>query len=150
MKVLDCGDQVADWLSRVLAVPNVRLIQYVNGEDLRPARTEGKHPAKFEKEFPVVFQNYASLHLTTTSSMESLNERITANSGAEHQVNYKHFRPNVIVENSLAWDEDKWLYMKLGEQAEMLQVMNCSRCLQTTVNREDAVAEKEPLKTLKL
>lgn len=152
---IDCGDEVGDFMSRSLNIENVRLIQHVEQLDTRPSRSSGHRTADVEERYRVLYQNYSNIHLTTTKSLNDLNGRIVKNSGAEKTVSDDHFRANIVVDQSNAWDEDHWARLRfldgkgLESQAELYQLQNCERCIQTTVARDSAKKSSEPLKTLK-
>ncbi|XP_037035034.1 mitochondrial amidoxime reducing component 2-like [Bradysia coprophila] len=152
---IDCGDEVGNFMSRSLNVENARLIQHVEQLDTRPSRSSGHRTADVEERYRVLYQNYSNIHLTTEKSLDELNQRITKNSGADKTVSDDHFRANVVVEQSNAFDEDHWARLRfvdatgLESQASLYQLQNCERCIQTTVARDSAKKSTEPLKTLK-
>lgn len=164
MQGVDCGDEVARWLEEAIDVQGARLLQFLDGLDLRPARSSGKRSADIEAKYPIMYQNYSSVHLTTTSSLVELNAKIAANSGPDAVITADHFRANIRVSTSVPWDEDHWAYIRFdrdgqrqviedgsecSSSAELFQLQNCERCIQTTVSRDTGVQDKEPIKTLK-
>lgn len=152
---IDCGDEVADFMSKSINVKNVRLIQHVEQLDTRPSRSSGHRTADVEARYRVLYQNYSNIHLTTESSLGELNERIVKNSGADQIVSNNHFRANIVVEKSNPWDEDHWAQLRfinamgVESQTVLYQLQNCERCVQTNVARDSAKKSAEPLKTLK-
>lgn len=152
---IDCGDDVAKFLSKSINVENARLIQHVEQLDTRSSRSSGHRTADVEARYKILYQNYSNIHLTTKSSLSELNERIAKISGADYTVSNDHFRPNIVVEESNAWDEDHWARLRFvnsaGEESQALlyQLQNCERCIQTTVKRDSAKKTSEPMKTLK-
>lgn len=149
IKGIDCGDQVSAWLSLFLEMPGIRLVQYVDEFAPRQTKSEGKRDSTTEQKYPVMYQNYSNVHLTSISSLDDLNGSITVNSGLDQRITTDHFRPNIVVNESVAWDEDSWLYAKIGAEVDLFQVMNCGRCLQTSVGRDTAVRNTEPIFTLR-
>lgn len=123
--------------------------------DTRPSRSSGHRTADVEERYRVLYQNYSNIHLTTEKSLNDLNQRIVKNSGAEKIVSNDHFRANIVVDESKAWDEDHWARLRFmnasGEESEaaLYQLQNCERCIQTTIGRDSAKKIPEPLKTLK-
>lgn len=152
---IDCGDDVANFLSKSINVEKVRLIQHVEQLETRPSRSSGHRSADVEARYRVLYQNYSNIHLTTEKSLSELNQRIEKNSGTDKIVSDDHFRANIVVEESHAWDEDHWAKLRFVDamgilsQAELYQLQNCERCVQTTVGRDTGKKLSEPLKTLK-
>src|SRR3712207_6493830 len=61
----------------------------------------------------------------------------------------ERFRPNLVIEGSAAWAEDRWARVRIGAVAIDL-VKPCARCSATTVDPERGlVAGKEPLAALR-
>lgn len=152
---IDCGDEVANFMSRSLDMDGARLIQHVEQLSTRSSRSSGHRTADVEERYRVLYQNYSNIHLTTDKSLTELNERIVNNSGAEKTVSSDHFRANIVVEQLNAWDEDHWAHLRFVDAvgtespASLYQLQNCERCIQTTVGRDSALKSAEPLKTLK-
>ena len=70
------------------------------------------------------------------------------NAKLENPVPMNRFRPNLVVENSESFAEDKWKKIKIGDTIFHL-VKPSERCVITTVDQEKGVfGGKEPLKTL--
>jgi len=97
------------------------------------------------------------VHLTSESSLAELNRRIVKNSGTDQTVSDDHFRANIVVSESVAWDEDHWARLRFStvsegsteSDAELYQLQNCERCVQTQVTRDATKILREPIKTLK-
>jgi uncharacterized protein YcbX len=144
---IDCGEEASFWLNQCLGKEGLRLVQHLSELGFTESKTKGKRSLEEEKQYPIVYQNNCGIHVTTESSLQDLNQRIAQNSGPEKTVDWVNFKPNIIVEDSLAWDEDQWLYLQAGG-VHLKQLMHSTRCYQTTVNRETGDASSEPLKTL--
>lgn len=142
-------------MSKSINVENVRLMQHIEQLDTRPSRSSGHRTVDVEERYRVLYQNYSNMHLTTEKSLSELNQRIAKNSGEDKMVTGDHFRANVVVEESIAFDEDHWARLRFVDslgvesQAEMYQLQNCERCVQINVGRDSAKKLPEPLKTLK-
>lgn len=76
--------------------------------------------------------------------MNDLNSRLST------PVTVYQFRPNIIIENVVAFAEDNWKWLKIGDEAVFYNVKPCTRCIFTTLDAEtgDRSKEREPLKTL--
>jgi hypothetical protein len=64
-------------------------------------------------------------------------------------VDMRRFRPNIVVEGSTAWQEDKWRKLKLGNQSFDI-VKPSSRCVLTTVDPDTGIKDPglQPLRML--
>lgn len=91
----------------------------------------------------VSFADENPLLLITESSLEQLNERL------EKPVTMLNFRPNIVVSGSVAFEEDNWTNVKIGD-AKYRVAQACKRCNLTTIDPKLAQfrGDGEPLKTL--
>ncbi len=87
----------------------------------------------FSDGYPILIIGTASLH--------DLNSRL------EEKVSWDRFRPNLVVETEIPFEEDDWSSIQIGENSFRL-AKPCARCVMTTVNQQTAIAGKEPLRTL--
>lgn len=147
-KGVDCGEEVAAWLSKFLQLEGVRLVQHVPELEFLNSRTKKKRSPAVEGRYKKMYQNKSSVMIANESSLAELNGRLALLSDANQAVKMDRFKPNVVVAGSSPWDEDYWLHVQLGNDALMFQVMPCTRCSQTTYSREDASRGKEPYRTL--
>ena len=62
----------------------------------------------------------------------------------------QQFRPNIVVDNCLPYEEDTWSHIRIGE-VEFEIKKPCPRCIFTTINPSTASkhSQQEPLTTLK-
>lgn len=79
-------------------------------------------------------------------SQASLND-LSSKAGME--LSMKRFRPNIVVNDTDAFEEDSWEHIRIGE-VEFELVKPCSRCVFTTVEPSTGQFhhQKEPIKTL--
>ncbi|MET8627769.1 MOSC N-terminal beta barrel domain-containing protein [Kitasatospora sp. NPDC004669] len=89
------------------------------------------------------------LLLTTTASLDRLNELIAAEHPDGHEtLPMERFRPNVVVADSEAWAEDGWRRIRIGSLTFKV-VKPCGRCVVTTTDQESGERRgPEPLRTL--
>lgn len=82
--------------------------------------------------------------ITSQASLDDLNSKLDQN------VSSINFRPCIVVDDCAAWDEDKWLDLRIGD-VEMQCFKPCTRCILTTVNPETGTKDKDmqPLKKLR-
>ena len=94
----------------------------------------GKNQVTFSDGFPLL--------LISESSLNDLNSRVP------EEITMKRFRPNLVVKNTVPYQEDNWNTIKIGN-CELQIVKSCSRCVLTTIDPENGkVSGREPLKTL--
>ena len=138
VEATDAGEEAAGWLSEALGRP-ARLFYMDDGaERMTSGRWGPKRPVSFADAYPIL--------VTTTASLDALNEAIVASGG--DTVPMKRFRPNIVIDGAGPWAEDFWKTIRIGG-VELDLVKPCDRCVVTTLDQ--ATGEKqgrEPLKTL--
>jgi len=140
---LDCGDVVADWLSKFLQQV-CRLIYFPEDEfrqvDLDFAQ-QGERTA-FSDGFPFL--------LISEASLQDLNERIQKSESQRSlpALEMRRFRPNIVVKGCEAFAEDQWKKIQIGNI--ILRVVKpCKRCIIPTIDPNTGIKGDEPLKTLR-
>jgi uncharacterized protein YcbX len=150
--------EVSEWFSDVLS----KKCQLV----LMPEATERHVNKEFDSGNDIVsFADGYPLLLTGEASLEELNKRIEENfelpprprdadtppkQGGERFVPLpmNRFRPNVVVQGSVAFEEDRWARIRIGEITFRVP-KPCGRCVMTTVEQTTGTFDgKEPLRTL--
>ncbi|MDT0344539.1 MOSC domain-containing protein [Streptomyces litchfieldiae] len=136
---IDQGEDAAAWLTALLGAPS-RLV----GVPPDHARvTDGETPGTCG------YADSGALHLTTTASLDHLNERITAAGRAP--VPMARFRPNVVAAGPGLEEphaEDRLRRLTVGA-AELAYAKPAIRCAVTLVDQESGDrAGPEPLRTL--
>ena len=127
-----CGDVAADaWFSQLLAEP-VQLLWL--GQTTRVFK-DGVTPLSFADGAPFL--------LISQASLDDLNQRLAA------PVSMRQFRPNLVVDDAFAFEEDEWQRIRIGE-VEFDVVSRCTRCIFTTIDPDSAQLhpDKQPLATL--
>jgi len=96
------------------------------------------------------FADAYPLLLISQASLNDLNQRLAVTTNSQLQVSMAQFRPNLVVNNNLAFAEDGWRKIRIGD-VEFEVVKPCSRCIFTTVDPQCAEKHnnQEPLTTLK-
>lgn len=89
----------------------------------------------YADDFPILLAGEASL--------ADLNARL------EQPVAMAHFRPNIVVAGSAAYEEDTWQRIRIGE-CEFERAQLCPRCVFVTINPDslEKSQRQEPLRTL--
>lgn len=134
----DCGDAVAEWLTRRLGQP-LRLAHMGAGFN-RPLKPKRARPGD-----QVTFADGAPFLLTAEASLHDLNDRIITRGG--EPVPMDRFRPNIVLAGGAPWDEDALGRFRLGD-VEFRNGWPCARCIVTTTDQDTAERGKEPLATL--
>lgn len=144
---VDCGDETAEWLSKVLyqGKEEVRLIYKADVMKRRPPRRLTYYDFPQIRDTDTLYYADTSAFLVTSqSSLEDLNQRLP------QPMKMANFRPNIVVSGAPPFQEDDWLYMKIGK-AVFRKIKPCERCLLTTVNPDSGERhpDQEPLTTLR-
>ncbi|MDJ0381209.1 MOSC N-terminal beta barrel domain-containing protein [Streptomyces sp. G-G2] len=88
------------------------------------------------------------LLVATLASLDALNALIAQGDHPEEgPLPMNRFRPNVVVSGTVAWAEDHWKRIAIGDTV-FRGVRECGRCVITTTDQRTAERGKEPLKTL--
>ncbi|KAK5644071.1 hypothetical protein RI129_007916 [Pyrocoelia pectoralis] len=128
MLTIDCGDEVAEWVSNYIFSEPVGLrLGFHDGAHKRDIEKYNPKEAKlyplFKNSAAGLYSGVTSLHLLTTDSVDDLRKRIPNSS-----VTINNFRPNIVIE---------------GE--------NIEPCALTTIDPDTAKSSKdyEPIKTMR-
>jgi uncharacterized protein YcbX len=130
------NNTVDKWISTFVGEP-IRLV-YMADDDIRvvnPKYGKTGEIVSFADGFPIL--------ITNTQSLDDLNNRL------QIPVPMTRFRPNLVIEGNLPWEEDHWKKIKIGEVVIRI-VKPCARCVVTTINPETGEMNKEPIHTLSL
>ncbi|CAG5121383.1 unnamed protein product [Candidula unifasciata] len=142
---VDCGDEVADWLSKYFNRPGLRLHFSAPSQTKRDASNAKKlweHPAK-----PgdlCAFADYCGYMLLSKASLMELNGRL------QKSVPITNFRANIIIEDCEPFAEDTWSSLHIGD-VHLRALDACTRCIMVTIDQTKGVKDKneQPLATLK-
>lgn len=120
------------WFSKVLNVTTQLLF---TGEQSNRLRSAIPYNISFADGYPLL--------IIGQSSLDSLNER------SYETFSMDHFRPNLVIRGSNAFDEDGWKRIRIGD-VEFEGIKPCTRCVMTTVDPQTTEfnENKEPLMTL--
>lgn len=130
------------WCSEVLGEP-VRLVHLDDPATRRPVDPAFALPGE-----TVSFADGYPLLLTTTASLAGLNSLIAEGAHrAEGPLPMDRFRPNVVIEGTDPWEEDRWTRVTIGEVTFRVAKPS-GRCVVTTTDQHTARRGKEPLHSL--
>jgi MOSC domain-containing protein len=134
---IDCGDAAADWISQYLETP-LRLVRFDVQQPrvCNPDWTQGTRAVtEFSDGYPVLVISRASL--------AELNARLPK------ELPMARFRPNVVIDDVAAYDEDR-IHELATDEVTLRIVKPCTRCSITTTDQERGTLDGvEPLATLK-
>lgn len=130
------GEDADRWFSQYLGYP-CHLVQMSDAHP-RQLDPDVAHPGD-----AVSFADGFPLLIISAASLEDLNRRLSA------PVSMGHFRPNLVVNGCVAYAEDSWRQIRIGDVV-FEGVKNCSRCVFTTIDPDTGMKHprQEPLRTL--
>ncbi|XP_055530194.1 mitochondrial amidoxime-reducing component 1 isoform X2 [Wyeomyia smithii] len=143
---VDCGEDVARWLSRFLLSEDfgLRLVFYPHEVSYREVRGKNKIFPHLTARDSGALHDATSYMLITEASVSDVNAKL------EKPVTALQYRPNFVVKGPTAYEEDDWQWIKIGETIYR-NVKPCTRCIFINVDPETGISSTtaEPLKTLK-
>ncbi len=91
----------------------------------------------------VGFSDQAPILIISEASLEEVNSRL------ENEVEMTRFRPNIVVSNCNAYEEDTWKEIRIGD-TQLRIIQSCERCVLITIDPTTLVkhSRAEPLTTL--
>ncbi len=133
-RALRVGQQADGWFSEFLGV-ECRLV-------FMPESTRRRVDSESGSDDDIVsFADGYPFLLVGQSSLDDLNGRLA------EPVPLDRFRPNIVVETDVAFAEDTWTRIRIGEV--VFRVAGpCARCTVTTTDQATGERGKEPLATL--
>ncbi|XP_008296500.1 mitochondrial amidoxime-reducing component 1 [Stegastes partitus] len=137
----DCGDEASRWLTSYFGTDKpLRLVHF---EHQMKARKSSEIEPLFPKHEEVAYSDLGPVMLLSEASVKDLSSKL------DKPVTVERFRPNIVISDCKAFDEDSWEEIQIGS-VRLQRVMSCGRCIFTTVDPETGViSRKEPLDTLK-
>lgn len=143
---IDCGDEVADWLSDVLCTSGLRLIQQ-NSLDKRMTKNDSNN------EQAISLSNQAQFLLINVASVEWLTKKV--NNWMEMddccekvlQNTIDRFRANLVIESAVPLEEMDWKSIRIGN-LELTTTGPCTRCQMICIDQSTGEKTTEPLQTI--
>lgn len=120
---VDAGEEVAKWLSRFLLSEDfgLRLVFYPSTKPTRDVRPKNKIFDSAIREDTGALHDASSYMLINESSVTDLNTRL------DKPVTPLQFRPNFVVKGPEPYEEDSWLWIKIGNDTIFKNVKPCTR-----------------------
>lgn len=141
---IDCGNDVAEWLSDVLNTPRLRLIQQ-NADDARTVKNDATQAISLSNQAQFLLINVASVSWLTQkvenwAELDDCAEKVLQNT-------IDRFRANLIVDTGLALDEMKWTSIRIGG-VKFNVTGPCTRCQMICIDQSTGEKTTEPLQTI--
>jgi hypothetical protein len=131
---IDAGDDAARWFTAMMDRP-CRLVRMPDDAQ-RVA-----DPRFARKEALVSFVDAFPLLLISQASLDDLNTRLV------EPVPMNRFRPNIVLDGCLPYEEDTWESIEIGQIAFRV-AKPCARCAVPAVDQQTGERCREPLRTL--
>lgn len=128
------GKEFDDWFSSFLGM-KCRLVKM---PETTYRRLKPKYAVNGES---VSFADGMPYLVIGQSSLDDLNGKLS------NPVPMDRFRPNLVFKGGVAFEEDSWDKVQIGE-ALFKVTKPCARCVMTTVDQQSGETSKEPLRTL--
>lgn len=128
-EAVDCGDEVAKWISRFLLNEEfgMRLVFYPNSHPAVEVEIKGHSFLNISswlflnKNSNDTLPEEPTYTLINESSIDELNTRLKI------PVTPQRFRANFVVHGAEAWEEDHWKWIKIGRDVVFKYNKPCSR-----------------------
>ncbi|XP_063698410.1 mitochondrial amidoxime-reducing component 1-like [Culicoides brevitarsis] len=147
METLDCGDDVAKWLSMYILKEEkgLRLVFYPLDYPTKPVYERSKNFPLATSEHTGALHDETSFMMINEASVEDLNKKV------DFTVTPLTFRPNLVLKGPNAFDEDNFKWVKIGDEIIMRVTQQCLRCAFTVIDPEtgERRSDGQPLKALK-
>ncbi|XP_050085129.1 mitochondrial amidoxime-reducing component 1-like isoform X1 [Anopheles aquasalis] len=144
---IDCGEEVARWLSRFLLQEDtgLRLVLYPYDRPTRPVRPKNRIHRMLTARDSGALHDATSYMLLSEASVADVNGRLEL-----PPIQALQYRANILVKGPGAFEEDDWRWIRIGDTVYE-NVKPCTRCLFTNVDPETGVSSpvQEPLNTLR-
>ncbi|ALC42427.1 CG1665 [Drosophila busckii] len=146
---MHCGSRFDKWFSQFILKSDsgLRLVYYPYPIPVRQINARLRKMPFIKREDAGAFNDATSYVLMNLSSIAELNTRL------ERPVDPLQFRGNFELKMDVdePYAEDRWQWMRIGEDAVFRVVAPCTRCILPNINVNSAErdVDGEPLKTLR-
>ncbi|XP_063377111.1 molybdenum cofactor sulfurase isoform X2 [Cydia fagiglandana] len=137
---IDCGDEVADWISEALEISYLRLVRQSND---RKIKKKGESETKL-----LSLSNQAQFLLINKATVRWLKEKIDDqffSDDVDHLTD--RFRGNLIIDMDEELVEREWHRVIIGRQ-EFKVEGQCNRCQMVCIDQSTGEKTVEPLRTI--
>ncbi len=134
VSAIEADHTASDFISSYLGATS-RLV-YMPDDSIRevdPVYSRAGDHVSFADGYPIL--------MTTTASLENLNERL------DESIPMNRFRPNLVISGGKAWEEDNWKAITI-DGVTYRCAKPSARCGVITVDQTSGLRQKEPLRAL--
>lgn len=123
VETVDAGDEVAAWISKFILGQSegLRLVYYPKESTMRAIHLKFKQYKNLLKSDSSALADATAYMLINQASIDDLNSRL------DDVVEPLQFRPNIVVKGPDAFAEDKWNWIRIGDQVIFRNVKPCTR-----------------------
>lgn len=133
--VTPVSDEADQWFSEQLG-NRVRLVKLAS-------TTARQHTASTTSQtFDVSLADAYPFLILGWESLFYLNKKM------ETPMSMNRFRPNIVINTSLAHEEDDWQEFTIGNEVRLCNIKPCGRCQVVTIDQSTAEVDSTPLKVL--
>lgn len=133
-KVFEVNKATSKWFSEALGF-RCKLVKIIHEGDRK------HHSSKLNTTLNVSLADGYPYLLIGSESLNFLNEKL------EEKITMARFRPNIVISNSIAHEEDSFVDFQIGN-VKFKNVKPCGRCVMVNNNPLNGIVKKEPLKSL--
>jgi uncharacterized protein len=131
---IEADNKYSEWFSNVLNVDcSLVYLPSSSSRLLDPKYNRGEDLVSFADGFPFL--------LIGKSSLDFLNKKLY------EPIPMDRFRPNIVFEGGVAFEEDTFLEISVGSN-RFFALKPCARCAVPTINQQNGIKGVEPTKTL--
>ncbi|XP_065078207.1 molybdenum cofactor sulfurase 3 [Ochlerotatus camptorhynchus] len=141
IQAIDCGDEVADWISVALQTSGLRLLKQSDEEVRTFQKSEKEISLSNQAQFLLINQTSVRWLAEKVPDWDELHEEPALESLVDR------FRGNLIVETSNAMEECDWKQVTIGVM-EFGVDGPCSRCQMICIDQGSGIKTTEPLRTI--
>ncbi|XP_065089152.1 molybdenum cofactor sulfurase 3-like [Ochlerotatus camptorhynchus] len=141
IQAIDCGDEVADWISVALQTSGLRLLKQSDEEVRTFQKSEKEISLSNQAQFLLINQTSVRWLAEKVPDWDELHEEPALESLVDR------FRGNLIVETSNAMEECDWKRVTIGAM-EFGVDGPCSRCQMICIDQGSGIKTTEPLRTI--
>ncbi len=126
--------ELDDWISDQIG-EKLRFV-YMDESDHRHI-----NPDYAAKDELVSFADGYPILICNTASLEAFNSTISS------PISMDHFRPNIVIEHNIPWEEDQWKRIRIG--GVVIRIAKpCARCIVTNIDPTTGIAGNSVLNDL--
>ena len=133
-KVFEVNKSTSKWFSEALGF-ECKLVKINNNGDRKHSST------KLDTTLNVSLADGYPYLLIGSESLNFLNEKL------EEKITMARFRPNIVINSSVAHEEDSFANFQIGT-VKFKNAKPCSRCIMVNNDPKNGIVKKEPLNTL--